>query len=99
MSRSLIERRLFDIAQRLRSARDELAVVDEQLAALNDAAEDLRVRSLVSETPLAHREYSEAQRHADVLARSQHSLVVSIETMRANQDQLLDRLMAGDGPL
>jgi phage terminase Nu1 subunit (DNA packaging protein) len=99
MSRSLIERRLFDIAQRLRSARDELAVVDEQLAALTEAAEEARVRSLVSETPLAHREYSEAQRHADVLARSQRSLQVTIEQMRASQDQLLDRLMAGDGPI
>jgi chromosome segregation ATPase len=99
MSRSLIERRLFDIAQRMRSARDELSVVDEQLAALNEAADEARVRSLVSETPLAHREYAEAQRHADVLARSQRTLVASIEQMRASQDQLLDRLMAGDGPI
>ena len=97
MSRSLIERRLFDISQRLRSARDELAVVDEQLAALEDAAEEARVRSLVSETPLAHREYTEARRHADAMGRSRHTLHASIDTMRANQDQLLDRLLAGDG--
>jgi predicted RNA-binding protein len=71
MSRSLIERRLFDLAQRLRAAREELAVLDEQLAALKEAADEARIRSLVSETPLAHREYAEAQRHADVLARSQ----------------------------
>jgi chromosome segregation ATPase len=97
MSRSLIERRLFDLAQRLRSAREELAVLDEQLAALTEAADEARIRSLVSETPLAHREYAEAQRHADVLARSQRSLQASIEQMQANQDQLLDRLVAGDG--
>ncbi|HLH99465.1 MAG TPA: hypothetical protein VKV06_01685 [Acidimicrobiales bacterium] len=97
MSRSLIERRLFDLAQRLRSARDELSVVDEQLAALTEAAEEARIRSLVSETPLAHREYAEAQRHADVLARSRRTLEASIEQMRASQDQLLDRLVAGDG--
>ncbi len=99
MSRSLIERRLFDIAQRIRSARDELAVVDEQLAALSEAADEARIRSLVSETPLAHREYAEAKRHADVLARSQQSLRDTIEQMRASQDQLLDRLVAGDGPV
>ena len=97
MSRSLIERRLFDLAQRIRSVRDELSVVDEQLAALNEAAEEARVRSLVSETPLAHRDYTEAQRHVDAMARSRRSLQSSIDEMRTSQDQLLDRLMATDG--
>jgi uncharacterized coiled-coil DUF342 family protein len=98
MSRALIERRLFDIAQRLRSARDEIAVIDEQLAALTEAAEEARVRSLVSETPLAHREHTEAQRHADAMSRTRRSVQASIDEMRASQDQLLDRLMASDGP-
>ena len=97
MSRALIERRLFDLSQRLRSVRDELAVVDEQLAALEEAAEEARVRSLVSETPLAQREYTDARRHADAMARSRRTLLASIESMRASQDQLLDRLLAGDG--
>jgi uncharacterized coiled-coil DUF342 family protein len=99
MSRALIERRLFDIAQRLRSARDEMAVIDEQLAALTEAAEEARIRSLVSETPLAHREHTEAQRHADAMSRTRRSVQASIDEMRATQDQLLDRLMAADGPV
>ena len=45
-------------------------MIDEQLAVLADAADDARIRSLVSETPLANREYTEAQRHADAMARS-----------------------------
>ena len=98
MSRALIERRLFDLAQRLRSARDEMAVIDEQLAALTEAAEEARVRSLVSETPLAHREHTEAQRHADAMSRTRRTVQASIDEMRASQDQLLDRLMAADGP-
>jgi hypothetical protein len=98
MSRALIERRLFDIAQRLRSARDEMAVIDDQLAALSEAAEEARVRSLVSETPLAHREHTEAQRHADAMSRTRRTVQASIDEMRASQDQLLDRLMASDGP-
>src|SRR6185312_1729010 len=53
MSRSLIERRLTDVTERLKRARQELAVLDEQLAALSDAADDARIRALVSETPLA----------------------------------------------
>ena len=47
MSRVLIERRLFDVAQRLKRAREELALIEEQLAVFNDAGEDARIRSLV----------------------------------------------------
>ena len=96
MSRALIERRLFDTAQRLRAATDELAVLDEQLAALAESAEEARVRSLVSETPLAHREHSEAQRHVDALDRARRNLLASIDTLRSSQDELLDRLLADD---
>ncbi|HLH45843.1 MAG TPA: hypothetical protein VKV25_01715, partial [Acidimicrobiales bacterium] len=88
--------RLFDLAQRLRGAREELAVVDEQLQALSETAEDARVRSLVSETPLAHREYTEARRHLDALGRAQRALASSIAEMQANQDELLDRLLSDD---
>jgi flagellar biosynthesis chaperone FliJ len=96
MSRALIERRLFDTAQRLRAAQDELAVLDEQLAALVESAEEARVRSLVSETPLAHREHAEAQRHVDVLERARRNLQSSVDALRASQDELLDRLLADD---
>jgi hypothetical protein len=98
MSRALIERRLFDISQRLRSARDEMAVIEEQLAALTEAADEARIRSLVSETPLAHREHTEAQRHVDAMIRTRRTVQASIDDMRASQDQLLDRLMAADRP-
>lgn len=94
MSRALIERRLMDVAQRLRRARGELAVIDEQLEVLSDAAE-ARVRSLVSETPLAQREYVEAQRHAVAMARSRMVVAGSIAEMTVTQDELLDRLVAG----
>lgn len=98
MSRALIERRLFDVAQRLKRAREELAVIDEQLAALSDAADEARVRSLVSETPLAHREHTEAQRHADAMARTCVSVAASIAEMQATQDELLDKLVLDAGP-
>ncbi len=35
MSRSLIERRLTDVSHRLKRAREEMAVLDEQLAVLD----------------------------------------------------------------
>lgn len=93
MPRSLIERRLTDVAQRLRRAREELAVLDEQLEVFNDAADDARLRSLVSETPMAHREHSEAQRHADAMARSRRLLESQIAELARAQDELLDRLV------
>ena len=93
MSRSLIERRLVEVNRRLRRAREELAVVDEQLRALTDAADDTRIRSLVSETPLADRENREAQRHADAMARSRAAVVASIAELERAQDDLLDRLV------
>ncbi len=93
MSRSLIERRLTDVAERLRRARAELAVLDEQLAVFNEAADDARLRSLVSETPMAHREHSDAQRHADAMARSHRLLQGQIAELTRAQDELLDRLV------
>jgi uncharacterized coiled-coil DUF342 family protein len=95
MSNATIERRLFEIAKRIRAATEELAVVTEQLEALSEAADDARIRSLVSETPLAHKEYTEAQRHADAMARSRTSLAASIADMRRTQDELLDKLVLG----
>ena len=93
MSRSLIERRLSEVHERLRRAREELSVIDEQLAALADTADDARIRSLVSETPLATREHQEAQRHADAMARSKAAVLASITELERTQDELLDRLV------
>jgi di/tripeptidase len=94
MSRSLIERRLFDVAERIRALRDELSVADEQLAALAEAADDARIRALVSETPIAGREHNEAQRHADAMARHRADVVNQLAELERTQDELLDRLLA-----
>jgi hypothetical protein len=96
MSRVLIERKLFDVAQRLKRAREQLAVTEEQLQVMADAAEDARIRSLVSETPLANREYAEAQRHADAMERSRRTVAAEVAELQASQDELLDRLISDD---
>ncbi|HEX4867838.1 MAG TPA: hypothetical protein VFV32_09440 [Acidimicrobiales bacterium] len=98
MSRSLVERRLSEVSTRLRTLRDELAVSDEQLAFLAEAADDARLRSLVSETPIADREHHEAQRHADAMSRHRAELLESITRLEATQDELLDRLTAEPQP-
>jgi chromosome segregation ATPase len=94
MSRALLERRLTELSGRLQEARRELAVADEQLAQLSEEAEDARLRSLLSETPLAEQEYREAARHADAMSRHQAVVMATIADLERAQDDLLDRLIA-----
>jgi chromosome segregation ATPase len=94
MTKWLVERRLSGVGQRLRSLREELAVIDEQLAQLDDEADDARIRSLVSETPLAEREHHEAERHAAAMAARRQEVLASIAELEERQDALLDELMA-----
>jgi hypothetical protein len=94
MSRSLVERRLSEVAEQLKVARRDLAVTDEQMAHFDDEAEDARLRALVSETPIAEREHREAQRHADAMRRHRAELAATIAELERTQDELLDRLLA-----
>ena len=94
MSRWLLEKRLSASAERLKRLRSELQVVDEQLGLLAEEADDLRLRALVSETPLADREHQEAQKHADAMSHHRACLVASIGALERSQDELLDRLLS-----
>ena len=94
MSRSMVERRLQEVGERLKQLREELELTDEQAAHFNDAADEARIRALVSETPLADREHQEAQRHADAYQRHRSEVQTSIEQLEHKQDELLDRLTA-----
>ena len=97
MSRSLVERRLTEVGARLKQLREELAVSDEQLGFLAEAADDARLRALVSETPLADRENQDAQRHADAMQRHRADVLDQISRLEQTQDDLLDRLLAETG--
>ena len=83
MSRPLIERRLREVSDHLRELRRDLTIAVEQLAHLSDTADDARLRSLVSETPLAEREHRELESEIDRGER--------------RRDELLARLAADDG--
>ena len=94
MARSILERRLVDVSERLKRLRAELGVTQEQLAFLEDEAEDARLRALIAETPLADAEARDARRHADALSRHRDSLVLSIAELGREQDSLLDQMAA-----
>jgi hypothetical protein len=94
VSPSLLRRRLVDVSERLKRLRAELAVTEEQLVFLEEEAEDARLRSLVSETPLGEAESRDARKHADALTRQRDALLRSIAALVREQDELLDRMAA-----
>lgn len=73
----------------------ELAVAEEQCQVLAEQADEARLRSLVSETPIAEREHREAARHADAMARHRDEVRQAISDLERTQDELLDRLFGG----
>lgn len=92
MGNWLVERRLSQVATRLKSLRAELAVIDEQMIHLGDDADDQAIRALVSETAGASYEARDAQRHVDRLAKHRAKVVEEISTLEVRQDELLDRM-------
>ena len=94
MSRPVLERRLDALVARRRALRDELAVADEQLAALDEAAGDARLRALVSETPQADADHRGASRSAEAMARHRTVLLADLAALDRAEDELLDRLAA-----
>ncbi|HTU36908.1 MAG TPA: hypothetical protein VMF35_02765 [Acidimicrobiales bacterium] len=95
MHRVLLERRIKDVHARLVQARDELAVLDEQLTVVQESADEARVRALVSETPLATQEHNEAARHADAMVRARDALRKSVADLERRQDELLAAVATG----
>lgn len=94
MSRSAVERRLSEVASRLKTLRAELEVADEQLHHFADIADDTRLRALVSETPLADRDHQDAERHAAAMRRHRAEMIAEIAQLEKRQDELLDQFMA-----
>ena len=88
----LTERRLTQVASRLRSLRDELAMIDEQLLQFTDDAEEMSLRALMSETPQASYESNEARKHVDAMRKHRAHVATEITDLEQRQDQLLDQL-------
>jgi phage terminase Nu1 subunit (DNA packaging protein) len=90
----MVERKLVEVGEQLQQLRSELVVTDEQFSHFAEAADDARLRALVSETPLADREHHEAQRHVDAMGRHRAEVQSTIERLERRQDELLDQLTA-----
>lgn len=86
-----MERRLSEVASRLKRLRADLEVAEEQCVHFDDLADDARLRALVSETPAAERQHRDAARQAETMARHRARLREEIRTLEEQQDDLLDR--------
>ena len=71
-------------------------MLNEQLAVVQESADEARVRALVSETPLASQEHNEAARHADAMVRARDSLGKVVSDLERRQDELLAAVATGN---
>ncbi|MFW2380423.1 MAG: hypothetical protein ACN4GZ_01605 [Acidimicrobiales bacterium] len=80
------------MSNQLVDLRNELRVIDEQLLHFADEADDARLRSLVSETPLAGREHRDASRTVAALQKDRSVKLDRMAKLEEKQDSLLDEL-------
>jgi hypothetical protein len=92
MGKRGVERKLRKTSARLKRLRDELGVIDEQLAHLVDDTEDKNLRAMVAENPSAAIEHREAKGHSEAMADHRRHVVAEIGAVETEQDTLLDEL-------
>ena len=88
-----IQKNLSDLSDELTRAREDLRIVEEQLLFQSDVVEEAKTRMLVSETPIADREFRIARDDLDRLQREREKLIEVIGELRGAQDRLLDRML------
>ena len=88
-----IEEHLSDINARLDKERDELRIIEEQIVFQMDVLEEAKTRMLVSETPLADREYRVARDDYERMLKQREVISASIAELQREQDKLLDRML------
>ena len=93
MRQSALRRKLQDIQDRISVLRAEIVVLDEQIAVVDEEVDDLRVRSVVSETPLATKEHAEAARHATLAHKAREHARSALASLESDRDRLLDELI------
>jgi hypothetical protein len=93
VSRASIEAKLREVGDRLRRAREELAILDEQLVVFRETEEETRLQALVDESAQSRNDHREAQRHAEAMLRARQHLVGEMAEYERARDDLLDRLV------
>lgn len=89
--------RLSALAREIGQIKTEIDILSEQAAFAAETAADANMRALVSETPLADREYSEARRDAEIAERSLVDARARLTALKQEQDRLLEQLFGESG--
>jgi uncharacterized coiled-coil protein SlyX len=89
VSTRLQKRRLEDLQRRLSAARESLGVLEEQVAVWNEALDDARIRSLVSETPQQTHDYHELSRHVAAANAEMQRRASEVRSLMEERDELL----------
>jgi len=84
-------RQLEALQRRLEKAREGLRVLQEQVAVWNEALDEARIRSLVSETPQLTADYNELSKHVVVATAEMRRRVSEVQSLLDERDELLRR--------
>ena len=87
-----IEKRLLGVSLRINKEKEDLLVAEEQLIALLNDADEARIRSLVSETPLSDHDRRGTARQAENMEKYCQKIRNEIDRLEEIQDGLLDKL-------
>jgi hypothetical protein len=88
-----IHKTLTELGDNLSRAREDLRIIEEQLLYQADVVEEAKTRMLVSETPVADREFRIARDDYERLVRQRERAQEAIVELRLEQDRLLDRML------
>ncbi|HVM35035.1 MAG TPA: hypothetical protein VM784_06795 [Actinomycetota bacterium] len=88
-----IQKRLSQVGDRLSQIREDLRIVEEQLLFQMDVLEEAKTRMLVSENPVADREFRIARDDHERLLRQRDGLTEEIADLQQEQDRLLDLML------
>lgn len=83
------KRHLEDLQRRLTSARESLAILQEQVLVWNDALDNARIRALVSETPIQTQEYNDLSRHVVAANAEMQRRSSEVRSLIVERDELL----------
>ncbi len=92
MRQATVKRKLQELQTRMVTLREDVAVLNEQIEVLDEEVESLRVRAVVSETPLAIKEHAEAARHAELAHKARTVAATQISEIEIECNRLLSEI-------
>jgi hypothetical protein len=88
-----VARRLSELHGLVERAAEDVRITEEQIAFQRDVVADAETRMVVSETPLADRQFRSARDDLARLERARDRAAAELAELRAEQDRLLDRML------